>query len=171
MATPYDGLGDALPILRYNELSAADLTTTLCDLAIFAAAGLRGPAGGPPGRGVLREQTVALMQSPAAASRWADRGPYAPDPQYGFGHTVRPAQFAPKVGIGHGGSNRGWESFFQIVASTGDGIVIMTNSSNGSAVISSILCSWRKWAPSQSAMANALQNLQSRRYMRMPAEN
>ena len=36
--------------------------------------------------------------------------------------------------------------------STGDGIVIMTNSSNGSAVISSLLCSWRKWAASQSAV-------------------
>jgi len=27
MATPYDGLGSALPILRHNELSAAGLTT------------------------------------------------------------------------------------------------------------------------------------------------
>src|SRR5882762_3464021 len=29
MATPYDGLGGALPILRYNELSAAGLTMTV----------------------------------------------------------------------------------------------------------------------------------------------
>lgn len=152
MATPYDGLGGALPILRYNELSAAGLTMTVHDLAAFAAAGLKGPSGEPPGRGVLKEQTVALMQTPAPASRWADRDLYGPDPQYGFGYTVRPAQLVGKVGIGHGGSNRGWESFFQIVPSTGDGIVIMTNSSNGSAVISSLLCSWRKWAAGQSAV-------------------
>ena len=151
MATPYDGLGDGLPILRYNELSAAGLTTTLRDLATFAAAGLRGPAGEPAGRRVLQEQTVALMQSAAPATRWADRDPYGPDPQYGLGYTVRPAQFAGKVGVGHGGSNRGWESFFQIVPATGDGIVIMTNSSNGSAVISSLLCSWRKWAAGEGA--------------------
>ena len=151
MATPYDGVGGPLPVLRYNELSAAGLTTTLRDLATFAAAGLKGAAGEPPGRGVLRELSIALMQSPAPASRWADRDPYGPDPQYGFGYTVRSAQFAGKVGIGHGGSNSGWESFFQIVPSTADGIVVMTNSSNGSAVISSMLCSWRKWAPSQNA--------------------
>jgi CubicO group peptidase (beta-lactamase class C family) len=146
MATPYNGLELALPILRYNELSAAGLTTTLLDLAKFAAAGLRGPGGESPGRGVLKEQTIALMQSPAPASRWADRDPYGPDPQYGFGYTVRPMQFEGKVGVGHGGTNNGWESLFQIVPSTGDGIVIMTNSSNGSAVISSLLCSWREWA-------------------------
>jgi CubicO group peptidase (beta-lactamase class C family) len=151
MATPYDGLGNALPILRYNELSAAGLTTTLHDLATFAAAGLKGRAGEPAGRGVLREQTIALMQSPASASRWADHDPYGPNPQYGFGYTVRPAQFVGKTGVGHGGSNRGWESFFQIVPATGDGIVIMTNSSNGSAVISSVLCAWRKWAAGKSA--------------------
>jgi CubicO group peptidase (beta-lactamase class C family) len=151
MAIPYDGLGTALPIRRYNELSAAGLTTTLRDLATFAAAGLNGQAGEPAGRGVLRQQTIALMQSPAPATRWADRDPYGPDPQYGFGYTVRPEQFQGKVGIGHGGSNSGWESFFQLVPATGDGIVIMTNSSNGSAVISSLLCSWRKWAAGQSA--------------------
>ena len=146
MATPYDGLGSAIPILRYNELSAAGLTTTLHDLAKFATAGLRGPAGEAAGRGVVKEQSIALMQSPAPNSHWADRDPFGPDPQYGLGYTVRPAQLVGKVGIGHGGWNRGWESFFQIVPSTGDGIVIMTNSSNGSAVISSVLCSWRRWA-------------------------
>ena len=66
MATPYDGLGGALPILRYNELSAAGLTMTVRDLAAFAAAGLKGPSGEPPGRGVLKEQTVALMQNSSA---------------------------------------------------------------------------------------------------------
>jgi CubicO group peptidase (beta-lactamase class C family) len=145
MAIPYDGLGNAIPILRYNELSAAGLTTTLSDLAKFAAGGLRGPAGEAAGRGVVKEQSIAQMQSPAPNSKWADRDPFGPEPQYGFGYTVRPAQFVGKVGIGHGGSNSGWESFYQIVPSTGDGIVIMTNSSNGGAFIASLLCSWRRW--------------------------
>ena len=146
MATPYDGVGSAIPILRYNELSAAGLTTTLRDLSKFAAAGLQGPAGEATGRGVVNERSIGQMQSPAPNSQWADRDPFGPDPQYGFGYTVRPAQFAGNVGIGHGGSNRGWESFYQIVPSTGDGIVIMTNSSNGGALIASLICSWRKWA-------------------------
>jgi len=59
---------------------------------------------------------------------------------------VRPAQLLGNVGVGHGGSNSGWESLVQIVPSTGDGIVIMTNSSTGPAVIASLLCSWRQWA-------------------------
>jgi tetratricopeptide (TPR) repeat protein len=40
----------------------------------------------------------------------------------------------------------------QIVPSTGDGIVIMTNSSNGPSVISSLLCSWRQWAAQSNAV-------------------
>ena len=64
---------------------------------------------------------------------------------------------AGETAVSHGGSNRGWESFFQIVPSTGDGIVIMTNSSNGSAVISSLLCSWRRWASGPAATADCPQ--------------
>ena len=152
MATPYDGLGDPLPILRYNEYSAAGLTTTLTDMAKLAVAGLADSAGQRPGRDVLRERTVLLMQTAAPASRWADRDPYGPDPQYGLGYTVRPAQLLGNVGVGHGGSNRGWESLVQIVPPTGDGIVVMTNSSNGSAVIASLLCSWRGWAAHSNAV-------------------
>jgi CubicO group peptidase (beta-lactamase class C family) len=133
-ATPYDVFGKPVPSLRYNELAAAGLATNLEDLAAFAVSGLKSPADEPAGRGLFKPETVALMQTPAPAS-----------PQYGLGYTVRPDQFAGKVAAGHGGSNRGWESFFQTVPSTGDGIVILTNGSNGGAVISSILCSWWRW--------------------------
>jgi CubicO group peptidase (beta-lactamase class C family) len=157
MATPHDAFGNPLPVLRYNELAAAGLTTNLRDLATFAAAGLSGPSAGRPGRGVLKPGTVALMESPAPASRWADRDPYGPDPQYGFGFTVRPEQFAGQVGVGHGGSNNGWESLFQIVPATGDGLVVLTNSSNGSAVIASLLCAWRRWAAGPAVACPALE--------------
>jgi CubicO group peptidase (beta-lactamase class C family) len=153
MALPYGPFGEALPRLRYNELAAAGLTTTLRDLATFAAAGLSGPHGVPPGRGVLQPRTIALMQTPQPHTRWADRDPYGPNPEYGLGYTVRPDQFAGEVGVGHGGSNSGWESLLQIIPATGDGIVLMTNSSNGSAVISTVLCSWRRWAANHSAAA------------------
>jgi CubicO group peptidase (beta-lactamase class C family) len=145
-ATPYDGFGIALPGLRYNELAAAGLATNLHDLAAFAAAALRDGSDDLPGRGVLRPETVALMQTPASNALCATHDIYGPEPRYGLGYNVRPEQFDGKTAISHGGSNRGWESFFQIVPSTGDGIVIMTNSSNGPAVIASLLCSWRKWA-------------------------
>jgi len=146
MALPYGPFGEPLPILRYNELAAAGLTTTLRDLAGLAAAGLKGPNGSPPGRGVLKPRNIDIMQTPQPHTRWADRDPYGPNPQYGLGYTVRPEQFAGKAGVGHGGTNRGWESLIQIIPATGDGIVLMTNSSNGAAVISTVLCLWRKWA-------------------------
>jgi len=153
MALPYGPFGELLPHLRYDELAAAGLTTTLRDLAAFAAAGLKGPHSVPPGRGVLKPQTIALMQTPQPHTRWADRDPYGPNPQYGLGYTVRPDQFSGQVGVGHGGTNNGWESLLQIIPATGDGIVLMTNSSNGSAVISTVLCLWRQWAANHSAAA------------------
>ena len=153
MALPYGPLGEALPRLRYNELAAAGLTTTLRDLATLAAAGLSGPHGVPPGRGVLKPQTIALMQTPQPHTRWADRDPYGPNPEYGLGYAARPDQFSGQTGVGHGGTNNGWESLLQIIPATGDGIVLMTNSSNGSAVISTVLCSWRRWAANHSAAA------------------
>ena len=146
MAKPYDALEDPLPILRYNELAAAGLTTSIHDLAIFAAAGLQGRTGSKPGRGLIKPESAREMQSPEPNTKWADQDPFGPNPQYGYGYTVRPEQFRDEIGVGHGGTNNGWESILQIVPSTGDGIVIMTNSSNGSAVIASVLCDWRQWA-------------------------
>jgi CubicO group peptidase (beta-lactamase class C family) len=125
----------------------------LRDLATLAAAGLKGPHGVAPGHGVLKPQTIALMQTPQPYTGWAERDPYGPNPQYGLGYTVRPDQFSGQAGVGHGGSNSGWESLLEIIPATGDGMVLMTNSSNGSAVISTVLCVWRKWAAGQSTAA------------------
>jgi CubicO group peptidase (beta-lactamase class C family) len=146
MAKPYDAVEKPLPALRYNELAAAGLTTNIHDLAIFAAAGLKAKTGAQSGRGLLKAETIGEMQSPKPNTKWADEDPYGPSPQYGYGYTIRPEQFAGKTGVGHGGSNSGWESLVQIIPLTGDGIVVMTNSSNGSAVIASLLCDWRQWA-------------------------
>lgn len=154
MAKPYNALEKPVPILRYNELAAAGLTSDIHDLAIFAAAGLKAKTGAQPGRGVIKPDTARDMQSPAPNTKWAGEDPYGPNPQYGYGYTVRPEQFAGKIGVGHGGSNNGWESFVQIIPSTGDGIVIMTNSSNGSAVIASVLCDWRQWAADERKQAS-----------------
>lgn len=149
MARPYDPLGNAIPILRYNELAAAGLTTSIRDLTNFAAAGLR--KGRPPaGSAILRPGTAVLMQQPVPNSQWADRDPYGPRPQYGLGYTVRPQQFAGKIGVGHGGSNNGWEALVQIIPETGDGLVVMTNSSSGTAIIAELLCLWWQSAPKAS---------------------
>jgi D-alanyl-D-alanine carboxypeptidase len=143
MATPFDAFAKPLPVLRYHELSAAGLVTSLRDLATLTAASL--PANARR-HGVLKAVALTTMQKAMPNSKWADRDPYGPNPQYGLGFTVRPYQLAEHVGIGHGGTNNGWESLIQLIPDTGDGIVIMTNSSNGSAVIADVLCAWRRSA-------------------------
>jgi CubicO group peptidase (beta-lactamase class C family) len=143
-ARPYDGFMKPLPRLRYDALPAAALCTTLRDLSRFAIAAF--PAH--RGAGDLSRTTVERMQTAAANSVWTPRDPLGPSPAYGLGFTVRPEQFLGHPGIGHGGSNSGWESLFQIIPATGDGIVILTNSSNGTALISAILCEWRRAADS-----------------------
>jgi CubicO group peptidase (beta-lactamase class C family) len=150
MATPYDSMGNAIPLLRYNQLAAAGLSTSIRDLTRFAAAGL-GNGRKRPGRAVLRPQVVSLMQRPVPNSQWADRDPYGPRPQYGLGYTVRPQQFGGRPGIGHGGSNNGWEALVQIIPESGDGLVVMTNSSNGTAIIAELLCMW--WGSAQQGLA------------------
>jgi CubicO group peptidase (beta-lactamase class C family) len=146
MATPYDSFGKPLPLLRYNELAAAGLTTDLHDLASFAAAALPDKKDSPAGRGLLRPSTLKLMETAAPNTMWAQHDPYGPSPQYGLGYTVRPNQLAGHTGVGHGGTNSGWESLVQIIPDTGDGLIVMTNSSNGSAVIADVMCVWRQWA-------------------------
>jgi len=154
LATPYDGFSKPLPALRYQDLSAAGLSSSLRDLAGFTAAALPDARHRKrAGRGVLQPATLAQMATPAPNSRWIDRDPFGPMPQYGLGYTVRPAQFAGMTGIGHGGSNSGWESLIQAIPATGDGIVIMTNSSNGSALIAALLCEWRRSAAAAAAAA------------------
>ena len=138
VATPYDAAANPLPLHRYNETSAAGLMTSLRDVANFAAATLD-----PPPRVVSRVLIEEAMR-PVANTQWAARDPFGPAPHYGLGYNVRPEQWGPHTGIGHGGTNTGWESWFQVIPETGDGIVILTNSSNGSALIASVTCDWRR---------------------------
>jgi CubicO group peptidase (beta-lactamase class C family) len=122
-ATPYDEDGNPLPRGGpcFAELAAAGLQTTPADLGRFAAACLARfrPAGAPA---VLTAETLELMQSPAPSS-----------PEYGLGFEVLERDGLRLVG--HGGANDGWMARLALVPATGDGIVILTNGSNGNDVI------------------------------------
>ena len=63
---------------------------------------------------------------------------------YGLGYSTRllPNE---KINKGHGGSNRGWQAYFQIILESRDGIAIVTNGSNGSSVHRQIFCAWTEW--------------------------
>jgi CubicO group peptidase (beta-lactamase class C family) len=130
----YDVWGELTPNPRFTAQAAAGLHTTVEDLAIFAKSALTGPDGEPPGRGLVSENTIELMMTPAAAA----------DSTYGLGYGIRtlPEGIASK---GHGGGNRGWQSYFQIIPESRDGITIVTNGSNGWAVHRQIFCAWTEW--------------------------
>jgi len=129
-ATPYDAAGKPLPRggPLFAELAAAGLQTTPGDLALFARASLARFRRGEEAR-VLRPETVELMQSPA------------PDaPRYGLGYEVERMQGV--LTAGHGGANEGWMARLSLAPETGDGLVVLTNGSNGQAVIRVLERAW-----------------------------
>ena len=124
-ATPYDERGKPLPRggPLFPELAAAGLQTTAADLGRFAEASL-GRA-----KRVLEPATLALMQTAAPAS-----------PAYGLGYDVRDVRGVRIVG--HGGANDGWMAHLAVVPESGDGLVVLTNGSNGNAVIRVLDRAW-----------------------------
>lgn len=122
-ATPYGSLGDPVPGPRFTAAAAAGLQTTAQDLAAFVAAGLR-PR-------LLRGETVRLMQRPANDA----------SPEYGLGYGI--IDSSRETIVGHGGANTGWMAFIAMAPATGDGLVVLTNGSNGDAVHRQVTCLWR----------------------------
>ncbi len=134
-ATGYDAAGRPLPNFLFTEQAAAGLYTTAADLARFVAAGMAGPRGELAGRGVLAPATVALLFAPFTL----------PD------HTTTSLAYALEtlpdgtMAAEHAGTNRGWNGQFVLLPDRREGIVILTNSDNGAAVIASALGAWGQW--------------------------
>ncbi len=129
-ATPYDESGEPLPRGGpcFPELAAAGFQTTAGDLALFACAGLTRfrDAAAPL---VLKPETIELMQASAPAS-----------PEYGLGYDVRDEGGLRLVG--HGGANAGWMARLTLAPASGDALVVLTNGSNGNALIGPIERAW-----------------------------
>jgi CubicO group peptidase (beta-lactamase class C family) len=119
-ATGYDADGQPLPNYLFTEQ---------------AAAGMAGPHGEPAGRGVLAPATVALLAAPFTL----------PD------HTTTSLAYAIEtlpdgaMAAEHAGTNRGWNGQFLLLPDRREGIVVLTNSDNGAAVIASALGAWGQW--------------------------
>ena len=123
-ATPYGTLGEPVVGPRFTAAAAAGLQTTAEDLAVFVAAGLH-PR-------LLMEETLRLMQRPANHASL----------EYGLGYGIFDSNGVTMVG--HEGANTGWMAFMAMVPTTGDGLVVLTNGSNGDEVHQQITCLWRK---------------------------
>ncbi len=116
-ATPYDRSGEPIGGPRFTEAAAAGLQTSAADLARFGIASMPRfwPSDSPR---VLSAKTVELMQTPAPAS-----------PDYGLGYELRRDENL--LLVGHGGANDGWMARLTLAPEIGDGLVILTNGTNG----------------------------------------
>ncbi|NOT41505.1 MAG: beta-lactamase family protein [Alphaproteobacteria bacterium] len=114
----FDERGQHTTHYRFTALAAASLYTTTSDMTRILQAHLKGVSGEPPGRGVLRPETLTEMRRPHASQYGADI--------WGLGTIL----FAPnKAGgfvIGHDGDNApAINTAARLDPATGDGIVIL----------------------------------------------
>jgi CubicO group peptidase (beta-lactamase class C family) len=134
-AMPYGVGGRPLPNYRYTARAASGLNTTVISLARFVAAGMTGPDGEPPGRGVLAPATLEEMFSPAAAT----------DGRQGLGYRIEGLPGGTRMVL-HGGASKGWKAQIAALPERGAGIVILTNSDLGDDLTADVLCLWSRWA-------------------------
>ena len=119
--------GELQEEIGYRQLASQAIGSELCavpDFARFVAAAVTGPRGEPPGRGVLKPETVANMIEPVGLG-------------YGFSVTNidgvenAPAAVQDDKLLAHFGGNPGWTAHFLIDATRREGFVVANNSSQG----------------------------------------
>jgi CubicO group peptidase (beta-lactamase class C family) len=132
-ASPHDAHGRRVPDFAFTEQAAAGLVTTASDLTRFVAAALPGPAGEPPGRGVLSPAGVrlALTAAPGTEGRWG----------LGYGVGLLPSDDRLAY---HEGANRGWRAGLALLPDRRMGIVVLANSDAGSAPINAVVQQWMR---------------------------
>ena len=140
----FDWTGAAMPVghdLRgrpvtpyvYPGRASGGLFATVADVARFAAAGMAGAD-----QRVLSPEGVATLHRPAVAVGglfgFAAEG-------YGLGHFTETLSDG-RAGVWHGGQGYGWMSHMHLIPSTGDGIVILSNSQRAWPLFAAILRDW-----------------------------
>ena len=129
---PYDRQQEAM---GYRQLASQAVGSGICtvpDFARFVAAAVAGPHNEPPGRGVLKPETIASMiQTQPNLPQSGGLG-------YGFSFS-KGEQF-----LLHGGHNPGWFAWFLISVERRDGFVIANNSSRGQALNEAVSKLWAK---------------------------
>ncbi|MHA7291294.1 serine hydrolase domain-containing protein [Arthrobacter sp. MDT3-24] len=133
-AIGYDDAGQPMPNSLFTERASGGLYSTATDLARFMAAGMPGPDGEAPGRGVLLPGTFSQM---TAAFTLPDQM------RTSLGYEVD-ALPSGATGIGHGGSNRGTSTQFMTLPDRGEGIVVLSNS-RSYAVTGVVMQTWGAW--------------------------
>jgi CubicO group peptidase (beta-lactamase class C family) len=133
-ALGYDDAVQPLPTSLLTERAAGGLYSTATDVARFMAAGMPGPDGEAPGRGVLTPETFSLM---TAAFTLPDQM------RASLGYEVDTLPNG-STGVGHGGSNAGTSTQFLTLPDRGEGIVVLSNSRDY-AVTGATMQAWGAW--------------------------
>jgi CubicO group peptidase (beta-lactamase class C family) len=133
-ARAYDELGEETPTPRFAEVAAAGMYSSIRDMACYALASI----GDERASGVLRPTSLDLMTTPAPAT----------DGRWGLGYAIQAAGQGFPDGVervGHDGGNRGWQTFFWVSRARRDGLVVLTNGSDGWNVSNQLVADWMEW--------------------------
>lgn len=137
----YDLGGEAIPPYLYPYRASGGLFATLGDLGRFAAASMP-RADSPAGGTVLDPAYVTELHTP----RISIPGMFGVVADaYGLGHFIETLP-GGATAAWHGGQGLGWMTHFHVVPSTGDGIVLLTNSQRSWPLFAAVLNDWARWA-------------------------
>lgn len=128
---PYD---ERQKNVGYRQLASQAIGSEICtvpDFARFVAATVSGSHGEPPGRGVLKPETIATM---------LEIQPNAKDHGLAYGVVF----FDGEKFLEHSGFNPGWRAAFAISVNRRDGFVIANNSSLGDSLNEAVGKLWGK---------------------------
>lgn len=146
-ASPHGTDGQLIPDRRFTALAAAGLQTTMSDMMRFALASMNHLGGTYGTQGVLSEETLGLMLTPQAIKLPGPTSSLDPDVIdkdhdifYGLGYQL--SHVVPTHFASHGGVNEGWVALFYVAPVEGDGLVVMTNGSQGFDICLEIACRW-----------------------------
>jgi hypothetical protein len=123
-ATGYTDGGQAVPPSSFTEQAPSGLSSSAADVARFVAAGMTGPSGERPGRGVLTPAGVSALLAPGAVPDGSATS---------LGYDVQTLPDGTDA-AGHTGKNTGWLTEFITLPDRGEGLVVLTNSDSSGPV-------------------------------------
>jgi CubicO group peptidase (beta-lactamase class C family) len=132
--------GESIPVYVYSEKGAGGLFANVNDIARFVTTGMVNEFYSV--ENILMEQSIRELYSPVieVAEIYSLVSEY-----YGLGHFIETLPNG-KMAVFSGGQGNGWMTHFHLVPETGDGMVILTNSSRSWPLISHILSDWAEWS-------------------------
>ena len=132
LSKPYGIFGHRLPNYLFVEEAAAGLYSTAGDLAQFMLASIAGANNEPPGRGVIKPETLLSMYRRDIRTSNA-----------GLGYMVTVVG-GNKI-IYYKASNRGWYALYRLNATTSNGVILLTNSDNGRFLVEDMMYLCKEW--------------------------